>query len=119
MPALRSYGPVHMRKRRGIHVDTTPQHGPRCRGAYLAGLGFLASVGLGICGLGSVVGLGWPPLVITESPWGSEPSSFFVLAGLLYRFGEPIKGLIEKHFGILSLLLVVGLMVGFALLGWL
>ena len=38
---------------------------------------------------------------------------FFVVAALLYRFGEPIRGFIERHLGALTVIFVVGLFGGF------
>ncbi|MDP6953722.1 MAG: YqaA family protein [Alphaproteobacteria bacterium] len=39
---------------------------------------------------------------------------FYVVAGLLYWFGEPIRGFIERNLGLLTILFVVGLFAGFA-----
>ena len=41
---------------------------------------------------------------------------FFVVAGLLYWFGPPIKDFIEKYLGILSVVFVVLLIGGFVLI---
>ena len=41
---------------------------------------------------------------------------FFIVAGLLYKFGPPIKTFIEKYFNLLSLVFVVVLVGAFALL---
>ncbi len=41
---------------------------------------------------------------------------FYVLAGLLHRFGTPIKGVLEQHFGLALGLLAVTVVGGFALL---
>ncbi len=41
---------------------------------------------------------------------------FFIVAGLLYKFGPPIKTFIEKYFNLLSLVFVVILIGAFALL---
>lgn len=38
---------------------------------------------------------------------------FFAIAALLYAFGKPIRAFIEKHFGLLSILFFVLLVVGF------
>lgn len=43
---------------------------------------------------------------------------FFLVAGLLHLFGEPIRAFIEKYFDVLSLLFVVLLLGGFLLLGY-
>ncbi len=39
---------------------------------------------------------------------------FFLLAALLWKFGEPIKKIIDKYFGLLSILFFVILVAGFA-----
>ena len=44
---------------------------------------------------------------------------FFIVAGLLYKFGPPIKIFIEKYFNLLSLVFVVVLVGAFALLKFL
>ena len=44
---------------------------------------------------------------------------FFIIAGLLHHFGAPIKNLIEKHFGLLSILFLILLIGGFYLLKYL
>ncbi len=44
---------------------------------------------------------------------------FFVIAALLYVFGEPIRRFIERNLGLLSVLFVVLLVAGFAVLKWL
>ena len=44
---------------------------------------------------------------------------FFIIAGLLYYFGAPIKNFIEKHFGLLSILFLILLIGGFVLLKYL
>ncbi len=41
---------------------------------------------------------------------------FYVVAGLLYWFGEPIRGFIERNLGLLTILFVVGLFAGFAVI---
>lgn len=41
---------------------------------------------------------------------------FFIVAGLLWKFGEPIRTFIERHLGKLTLIFVVLLVGGFALL---
>lgn len=42
---------------------------------------------------------------------------FFVIAALLWKFGEPIRDFIERRLGLMFTLLVVGLLGGFAVLG--
>jgi membrane protein YqaA with SNARE-associated domain len=41
---------------------------------------------------------------------------FFIVAGLIFYYGKTIKAFIEKYFGILSILLVVGVILGFLVL---
>ena len=41
---------------------------------------------------------------------------FFAVAGLLYWFGPPIKGFIDKYFGLLSIVFVILLIGGFVLI---
>ena len=38
---------------------------------------------------------------------------FFLVAGLLWKFGTPVRGFIEKHFGLMTILFVVLLLGGF------
>ena len=38
---------------------------------------------------------------------------FFVVAGLIWKFGEPIKGFIDKYFNLLAILFTVLLVLGF------
>ncbi len=42
---------------------------------------------------------------------------FFILAGLLHKFGEPIKALLERHFATFMILVVVTIVGGFWLAG--
>lgn len=44
---------------------------------------------------------------------------FFIIAGLLRFFGEPIKKIIEKHFGLLSIIFFILLVGGFLLIKYL
>ncbi len=44
---------------------------------------------------------------------------FFIIAGLLRFFGEPIKKIIEKHFGLLSIIFFILLIGGFLLIKYL
>ncbi len=44
---------------------------------------------------------------------------FFAVAGILWKFGEPIRGFIEKYLGPLFILFVVGLFGGFLLIRYL
>ena len=45
----------------------------------------------------------------------SRSARFFIVAGLIYKYGAPIKGFIEKYFNILSIVFVVLLVAGFVL----
>lgn len=44
---------------------------------------------------------------------------FFILAGLLWKFGEPIRAFIEKRLGLMFTLFVVLLLGGFLIVGYL
>ena len=41
---------------------------------------------------------------------------FFVVAGLIWKFGEPIKGFIDKYFNLLAILFTVLLVLGFLII---
>jgi membrane protein YqaA with SNARE-associated domain len=41
---------------------------------------------------------------------------FFLFAGLIGRYGEPIKGVLDRHLGIVAILVVAGIVGGFALI---
>ena len=43
---------------------------------------------------------------------------FFIIAGLIYKFGEPVRAFIEKHLAKLGILFVVSLFAGFLLIKW-
>ena len=45
----------------------------------------------------------------------SRSARFFIVAGLIYRFGKPVKGFIDKYFNLLTIVFVVLLVAGFAL----
>lgn len=45
----------------------------------------------------------------------SRSARFFIVAGLIYKFGAPVKGFIDKYFNILSILFIVLLFAGFVL----
>jgi membrane protein YqaA with SNARE-associated domain len=45
----------------------------------------------------------------------SRSARFFIVAGLIYKFGAPIKVFIEKYFNILSIVFIVLLFAGFIL----
>ncbi|MEQ8586920.1 MAG: YqaA family protein [Thalassobaculaceae bacterium] len=44
---------------------------------------------------------------------------FFMVAGLLWYFGPPVRRLLEKHFGLITVVFFVLLLGGFAALKWL
>ncbi|MBI5183259.1 MAG: DedA family protein [Nitrospinae bacterium] len=46
----------------------------------------------------------------------SRSARFFLVAGLIYRFGEPIKSFIDRYFNILSIVFVILLILGFIVL---
>lgn len=46
----------------------------------------------------------------------SRSARFFIVAGLIYKFGAPIKVFIEKYFNILSIVFIVLLFAGFVLI---
>ena len=46
----------------------------------------------------------------------SRSARFFIVAGLLWKFGEPIRDFIDKYFNILSMIFVILLIGGFILL---
>jgi membrane protein YqaA with SNARE-associated domain len=45
----------------------------------------------------------------------SRSARFFIVAGLIYKFGAPVKVFIEKYFNILSIVFIVLLFAGFVL----
>ena len=61
-----------------------------------------------------VAGLSLPVFIIASIV--SRGIRFFVVAGLLYFFGQPIRAFIEKRLGLMFTLFVVLLLGGFALL---
>jgi membrane protein YqaA with SNARE-associated domain len=46
----------------------------------------------------------------------SRSARFFIVAGLIYKFGPPIKVFIEKYFNLLSIVFLVLLIAGFVLI---
>lgn len=58
------------------------------------------------------------PLFILTSILGRS-LRFFIVAGLLYRFGAPIRDFIERRLGLMFTLFMALLIGGFALLGYL
>ena len=49
----------------------------------------------------------------------SRSARFFIVAGLIYKFGAPVKVFIEKYFNILSIIFIVLLFAGFVLVKYL
>jgi membrane protein YqaA with SNARE-associated domain len=49
----------------------------------------------------------------------SRSARFYLVAGLLYLFGEPIKYFIDKYFNLLSILFIISLILGFFVINWL
>ncbi|MBI1260578.1 MAG: DedA family protein [Rhizobiales bacterium] len=62
-----------------------------------------------------VTGLSFPVFMIASLV--ARGARFFVVSGLLYWFGPPIKRFIDRYFGILSILFMVLLIGGFLLIG--
>lgn len=62
-----------------------------------------------------VTGLSFPVFMIASII--SRGARFFLVSGLLFWFGAPIKTFIEKYFGILSIVFMVLLIGGFVLFG--
>ncbi|HIJ63301.1 MAG TPA: DedA family protein [Rhodospirillaceae bacterium] len=53
------------------------------------------------------------PLIFTLASIGSRAMRFFLVAGLLYYFGEPIRGFIERRLTLVTTAFVVVLVGGF------
>jgi len=49
----------------------------------------------------------------------SRSARFFIVAGLIYKFGPPVKEFIEKYFNLLSVVFFVTLFLGFFLIKYL
>lgn len=49
----------------------------------------------------------------------SRSARFFIVAGLIYKFGSPIKVFIDKYFNLLSIVFVILLILGFILIKFL
>ncbi len=64
-----------------------------------------------------VVALSLPKFIIASIL--ARGMRFFVVAGLLWWFGEPIRVFIEKRLGLMSIILVILLIGGFAAVKWL
>ena len=48
----------------------------------------------------------------------SRSARFFIVAGLIYKFGPSIKTFIDKYFNVLSILFLIVLVLGFLLVKW-
>ncbi len=59
------------------------------------------------------VNLDFSNFIITSA--ASRAARFFLVATLIFRYGEPIKAFIEKYFNILSVLFIILLVGGFLL----
>ena len=46
----------------------------------------------------------------------SRSARFFLVAGLIWKFGEPIRGFIDKHFNLLAFIFCMLLILGFLLI---
>ncbi len=55
-------------------------------------------------------------VVFTLASLASRSLRFFILAGLIYKFGPKVKKLIDRYFNLLAILFFVGLVFGFVLL---
>lgn len=58
-------------------------------------------------------------VIFTIASFASRSARFFLVSTLLWKFGTPIKEFIEKYLGILTILFVVILVLGFILLKYL
>lgn len=63
--------------------------------------------------------VGLNPAVFGMASVAARGLRFFMVAGLLYFFGEPIKKIIEKHFNLLSIIFFILLLGGFVLIKYL
>jgi len=59
----------------------------------------------------------FPTFVIVS--FVSRSARFVLVAGLIYRFGAPIRGFIERYLNILTIVFLVLLVMGFVLVKWL
>ncbi len=46
----------------------------------------------------------------------SRSARFFIVAGLIYRFGKPIKSFIDRYFNVLAIVFMILLILGFVIL---
>ena len=56
------------------------------------------------------------PLTFTLASIGSRAMRFFLVAGLLWKFGEPIREFIDKRLGVVTTVAVIVIVAGFAAL---
>jgi membrane protein YqaA with SNARE-associated domain len=63
---------------------------------------------------GGVFGISLPVFLLASSV--SRSARFFLVAGLLARYGPPVKIFIDRHFGWLSIVFVILLILGFSAL---
>lgn len=61
-----------------------------------------------------VAGINFPIFVLASAL--SRSARFFLVAALLYRFGEPIRGFIDRYFNLLAIAFVVLLVGGFVVI---
>lgn len=64
-------------------------------------------------------GFGVPFLAFVIISAVSRGARFFLVAGLIRLFGEPIRAFIERYFNLLTILFVILLVGGFLVVGWL
>ena len=62
---------------------------------------------------GGVFGINFPVFLIASAVGRS--ARFFLVAGLLFKFGPPIRSFIDRYFNLLSIVFVVLLIAGFVL----
>ncbi len=55
-------------------------------------------------------------LVFILASFISRSARFFIVAGLIYKFGSPIKIFIDKYFNLLTIVFTVLLILGFVLI---
>lgn len=60
-----------------------------------------------------------PLPVLVAASLVSRAARFFLLAGLLWKFGAPMKAVIDRHFALLTMAFGVLLVGGFVVVGWL
>jgi len=60
---------------------------------------------------GGVFGINFPLFVLASAV--SRSARFFLVAGLIYRYGEPIRSFIDRYFNTLTLIFAALLLAGF------